>query len=194
MAHVAIKGIRPLIQHAFGPDAIPLEKQEKTGVAGNDPEEWRRTCMVTAEGQLFVRGTYFFSMLRDAARHTKKGRGSIQPLVAATLLVEEDQVLLDRWMPPGDPGTDRAQPVYIDVCGVRNPSTKARNVRYRLACSSGWKCDFTVLFDKTVVSTSQMQSVVNDAGILTGLADGRSVGFGRFTVEKFSVVNGEVPN
>lgn len=38
-ATVSIKGIRPLLWHAFGPDAIPLEKREKTGVAGNDPEE-----------------------------------------------------------------------------------------------------------------------------------------------------------
>ena len=55
-----------------------------------DPEEWRRTCMVTADGQLFVRGTYVFGMLRDAARHTKKGKGSLQPMVSATLHTPEN--------------------------------------------------------------------------------------------------------
>jgi hypothetical protein len=76
-ARASIRGTRPLLQHRFGPEAIPLEKQERTGVAGNDPEEWKRTCMVTPEGQLFVKGTYVFGMLVAAAKNTKKGKGSI---------------------------------------------------------------------------------------------------------------------
>lgn len=51
-ATIEIRGTRPLIQHRFGPDALPLEKQERTGVAGHDPQEWRKTCMVTLGGQL----------------------------------------------------------------------------------------------------------------------------------------------
>jgi hypothetical protein len=191
-ARVQICGKRPLLQHQFGPEALPLEKAERTGVAGNDPEEWRKTCMVTATGQLYVRGTYVFGMLRDAAKHTKKGKGSIQSVMAATLLIEEDRVLLDRWVPKeGDPTTDAGQPVYIDVCGVRNPSTKGRNVRYRLAASSGWRAAFTMLWDKTLVSRDQMRAVLNDAGTLVGLADGRSVGYGRFDVESFEVASAE---
>lgn len=185
-ARVSITGTRPLLQHRFGPEALPLEKQERTGVAGNDPAEWRKTCMVTPSGQLYVDGTYIFGMLRDAAKHTKKGKGSIQALVAATLQIEEEQVLLDRYLPnSSEPTTDKTQPVYIDVCGVRNPSTKARNVRYRLAASTGWHLAFTILWDKTIVSRQQMEAVVNDAGILVGLADGRSVGYGRFIVDSF---------
>jgi hypothetical protein len=146
---VKIRGSRPLMQHWFGPDAIPLEKAERSGVAGNSPDEWRKTCMVTPDGQLYVQGTQVFGCLRDAAKYTKKGKGSIQTSVAATLLVEEDVVLLDRHLPKGgDPTTDRSQPVFIDVRGVRNPSTKARNVRYRLTASAGWQCEFTLIFDK----------------------------------------------
>lgn len=131
-ARITICGTRPLLQHAFGPEALPLQKGEKTGVAGNDPEEWRRTSMTTTDGQLFVRGTYIFGMLRDAARHTKKGKGSIQSLVSATLQVTNERVLLNRWLPKDidgnllDPDTDSSQEVYIDIAGVRNPSTKAR--------------------------------------------------------------------
>ena len=192
MARVSIQGTRALLQHRFGPEALPLEKAERTGVAGNDPAEWRKTCMVTPTGQLYVERTYIFGMLRDAARHTKKGKGSIMPLVAATLQVEEGEVLLDRWLPKdGDPTTDRTQPVYIDVTGVRNPSTKARNVRYRLAASPGWKTTFTILWDKTVVAREQMRAVVTDAGMLIGLADGRSVGYGRFTVQSFEMLNAD---
>ncbi len=191
-ARVHIRGKRPLLQHKFGPEALPLEKAERTGVAGNDPEEWRRTCMVTAEGQLYIRGTYLFSALRDGSKHTKKGKGSIQSMVSATLQIEEDLIMLDRWLPEeGDPLPDPTLPVYLDVCGVRNPATKARNVRYRLAASTGWTASFTLLWDKTIVSRDQMRAVATDTGTLVGLADGRSVGYGRFDVESFEVLGAE---
>lgn len=183
---VVIRGTRPLLQHAFGPDAIPLEDKEKTGKAGNDPEEWKKTCMITPEGQLFLKAENVFSCIRDGARFTKSGRGSLQPRVAATLQIDEEFVLLNRYMPKkGEPTKDKTADVYIDVCGVRNPSTKARNVRYRLAASKGWECRFTLLWDKTIVAREQMRAILNDAGILVGIGDGRSVGKGRFEVVKF---------
>lgn len=196
-ARVTIKGVRPLLQHRFGPDALPLEKQEKTGVAGNDPEEWRKTAMVTKEGQLFLEPTYVFATIRDGAKYTKKGKGSIQSAVAATLQVLDNEILIDRFFPgfPNGhacdvktvepPPRDKAAPVYLDVMSVRNPSTKGRNVRYRVAASPGWSTSFTILFDKTIVDRNSMQAVLNDAGVLVGIADGRSIGFGRFTVENF---------
>lgn len=88
-ARISIRGTRPLLQHAFTEYAIPLEAQERTGVAGNDPEEWRRTKMVTADGQLYLTAENAFSCLRDGAKFTKKGRASIQGMVAATLQVEQ---------------------------------------------------------------------------------------------------------
>lgn len=188
-AKVSIRGKRPLLQHKFGPESIPLEKSERTGVAGNDPWEWRKSCLITNDGWLYIPPTYVFSMIRDAARHTKKGKGSLQALVAATLQVEEERIMLDRRLPDGDPTSDSSQPVYIDVCGVRNPSTKARNVRYRLAASSGWNAEFTIFWDKTIVSRDQMRSIMDDAGVLVGMADGRSVGYGRFEVLKFEVLD-----
>lgn len=182
---VKIEGTRPLLQHQFGPHAIPLEKQETTGVAGNDPEEWKRTCMVNKDGYLYIPSTYIFGMMKSAAKYTKKGRGSIQPMVAATLQVEEIAIAIENRKKPNDSElkyNEYDADVYIDVCGVRNPSTKARNVRYRLACSPGWTCTFTLIWDNTIVSREQMRSVMNDASTLIGLADGRGVGNGRFKI------------
>lgn len=190
-ARITISGTRPLLQNKFGPEALPLEKQEREGVAGNSPNEWRQTCMVTPQGQLYIPGTYVFGMLRDAARHTKKGKGSLQPLVAATLQVEEEMILMNRWVPDGGPSTDKTQLVYIDVAGVRNPGTKHRNVRYRLGTAPGWECAFIIVWDKTLVAREQMRAVVSDAGLLVGLADGRSVGYGRFTVQSFEFIDAE---
>lgn len=185
-AQVNIVGVRTMLWHAFGPDAIPLEKQEKTGVAGNDPIEWTRTVLMTSTRQLYVPPTYIFGCLRDAARHTKKGKGSIQSSVAATLQVVDDCILVDRFV-PDPPEADPSQPVYIHISSVRNPATKARNVRYRIAAAPGWSLGFRIQWDKTIVSRQELESVCNDAGALVGLGDGRSIGMGRFTIQSFEV-------
>lgn len=186
-ATISIEGTRPILWHAFGPDAIPLEKQERTGVAGNDPLEWTKTVLMTAERQLYVEASYLFGCIRDGARHIKRGRGSIQALVAATLQIMDDRILVDRFVPEEPIPTDRDEPVYMDVRSVRNPATKGRNIRYRIAASPGWAITFRIMWDATVVSRGEMQAAVIDAGRLSGLGDGRTIGFGRFDVTSFEV-------
>jgi hypothetical protein len=197
---VTIKGTRPLFFHKFGPDALPLEKQEKTGVAGNSPDEWRKTVMVTKDGQLFLEPTYAFGTIKGGAKYVSKGRGSIQTSVAATLQVTDNRILIDRWFPgfPNGhnfdvqtvkaPPEDFDNPVYMDIRGVVNPSTKGRNVRYRIAAAPGWSCSFTILFDKTVVSRQEMESVLINAGKLVGIGNARSIGMGRFELISFEEI------
>lgn len=200
IATVIIKGVRPLWWHKFGPDALPLEKQERSGVAGNAPEEWRRTVLVTRDGQLYLDPTYVFSTLREGARHTKKGKGSIQSNVSATLQIVNDRILINRYFPgfPNGhsfdiktaitPSTDFDELVYLDIRGVRNPSTKARNVRYRIATKPDWITTFDLQWDKTIVSRGEMESVCIDSGRLVGMGNGRSIGMGRFEVTAFEIV------
>lgn len=186
-AKVSIVGTRPLLMHHFGEDAIPLERGERTGVAGNDPEEWKRSVLALPDGHLYLDPTYIFGAIRNGARYTKKGRGSIATAVAASLQVLDDIVLLDRSMPDGTLPRDPKAPVYLDVRYVKNPVSKAGNVRYRLACSAGWRTSFSLMWDSTIVQRSTMHLVAIDAGRFVGLADGRAIGFGRFAVESFEV-------
>jgi len=198
-AKVKIKGSRPLFWHKFGPDALPLEKQEKTGVAGNDPEEWRRTILVNREGQLYIEPTYVFGAMCNAAKYHKVGRKSAVGPVAATLQVPDDRILVDRWMPGfpngqkfdsetvDPPPQDPEELVYLDIRGVRNPSTRARNVRYRVCASPGWSCEFSLIFDKTIVDRNLMHSILIDAGKLVGVGNGRAIGMGRFEVIDFDI-------
>lgn len=191
-AKITVVGERPLLWYRFGPDALPLEKRERTGVAGNDPEEWKRTVLATSEGQLYLDPSYVFGVIREGSRNTKKGRGSIMPAVISTLQVLDRRVLVDRWLPDGlntPPPNDEELPVYLDIRGVRNPATKSRNVRYRVAASPGWTCSFTIMWDRTIVSRGEMEASVIDGGRLSGFGDGRSIGFGRFSVVSFEVDN-----
>jgi hypothetical protein len=186
-AHVTITGVRPLLWHAFGPDAIPLTKRERSGVAGNDPEEWRRTVLATSDRRLYLGGTYLFGALRDGARFTRKGRGTLQPAVASTLQVADVPIFLENLTLPEPLTTDATQPVYLDVRSVKNPATKARNVRYRIAAAPGWALTFAITWDKTVVSRGEMEAVTTDAGRLVGVGSGRAIGMGRFAVTAFLI-------
>lgn len=187
-AKVTIKGTRALLWHAFGPDALPLEKQEKTGVAGNDPTEWKKTVLMLPDSrQLYVKPTYVFGTIRDGAKHTKRGRGTVQSFVAATLQVTDNFILVDRYVPQEPVTQEPTAPVYLDIQGVKNPATKGRNVRYRIAAAPGWTAEFNLEWDKTIVSRGEMEAVVLDAGRFSGIGDGRNVGYGRFNVISFEV-------
>lgn len=187
-AKVQVCGTRPLLWHRFGADTIPVDgKKERQGVAGNDPSEWKRSVLTTKEGQLYLEPSYFFGALRDGARHTSRKRGTLQPYVAATLQLTDDRVLIDRFLPSEPLPLDPEQAVYLDVRSVKNPATRARNVRYRVAAAPGWLADFTIVWDSTVVSRNEMEAVTRDAGALVGVGDGRSIGFGRFEVVRFEI-------
>lgn len=201
-AKVAISGIKTLAIHHFGPDALPLEKQEKTGVAGHDPEEWRRSVLLTKKRELFLPPTYFFGSIKEGGRHVKKGRGSIMYDIAATLQIEDDAVKIcydgEPIILPESPDvvdaysipTEELPVSYIERIGVKNPSTKARNIRYRVAVKPGWAMNLTIMFDPTIVARTQMQQALNSAGQLVGIADGRSsIGYGRYSVTEFTVLD-----
>lgn len=184
-AKVKIKGIRPFLFHCFSNETLSLVRKARTGVAGNDPEEWKKSYSSTKDGQLYVDPSYIFGCLRAAAFHTKSGRGSIQAKFSSTLQVLNDKVLFDRYMPIDEEEFLNKSPeddVYLDVRSVRNPNTGSRNVRYRVAMSTGWETEFEIQWDNTIVSEGQVRQVLVDAGSLIGLADGRSIGYGRFDV------------
>lgn len=188
-AKVTIRGMRPYFFHQFTRDSIPLGRVEKKGKAGNDPSEWRKTVAVDWETrQLYIKSSQVFACIRDGARYTKKGRGSIQKDVIATLLVESpEEIFIERYLPDEPIPEDKSLPVYLDVRGVVNPSTRGRNVRYRVALSPGWELSFAISWDKTIVSQTAMNSVLIDSGRMCGIGNGRNIGMGRFEIVSFEI-------
>lgn len=194
-ARITIEGARSLLQCHFGEETISMEKKEKKGVAGRNPEEWKDTCMLTEEGQMYILPTYIFGCLRNGAKFTKKGRGSMQADLQSTLQVEEDDRILvqNRFVKdknnlhkttafkPKDKNTE----TFIFVTPVINPNTRGRNIRYRLAASPGWRLQFTIMWDRTIIPCNTMRSILIDSGTFGGLGDGIKIGFGRFRVLKY---------
>jgi hypothetical protein len=188
-AEILIQGIRPLLWNHLQPSESFGKRQERGGTAGNDPSEWQRNVLVTENRQLYLLPTHIFGCLRDAAKYTKRGRSSLTSQLASTLQVQDRQVLINRYLPdePIRASEEIEQEVYIFMSVVKNIATRGRNIRYRVAAAPGWQCSFTLLWDKTIISRHEMQAVAIDAGKLVGLADGRSIGYGRFEVMQFDV-------
>lgn len=192
-AKVDIIGTRPFLYDAFGRNSIPLEKQERQGVAGNNPSEWKEKVLYTSQGQLYIPSSYIFGTLKNAAFYTKSGRGSIQNSLTSTLVILTDNILIDRFIPdfnsrlPDIMPEDFNLPVYLDVRSTVNPTTKGRNIRYRVAMSPGWELSFNITWDKTIIARNQMEAVCIDAGRLIGLGSGRRIGMGRFDVKEFEI-------
>lgn len=182
-----------LLWNHFGPHALPLEPQERQdGVAGNDPTEWRQSVLMTQERELYVLPTYLFKCLCEGGRFIKQGRSNLAKLVACTLRVQSSPILIEGRFVPHQPQyvhdgifSENTPEVFIDVTGVTNPTTRKRNIRYRVATVAGWSCQFKIEFDKTIVSRTQMHSACHQAGEFVGLGDGRQLGLGRFVVQAF---------
>lgn len=198
---VSIEGSRTLAIHHFGVDALPLEAKEKDGVAGNSPNEWKKTVLMDEERQLFLLPTYFFGCIKYGGKTVKRGKGNLLADIASTLQVMDDQIYIcnsDGPIKLPDPpqvieaGTIKQEKLpdsYVEVIGVRNPSTKARNIRYRVAVKPGWQCSFTILWDSVVVDRKSLETAIINAGTLVGVGDGRqSIGYGRFEVTRFAIV------
>ncbi|WP_242833090.1 hypothetical protein [Desulfosporosinus acidiphilus] len=192
-ATVTIRGTRPMLIHHFGPDAIPLERRERTGVAGHDPEEWKRTVLMTADRQVYVPSEYILANFRGGAKIAFGSRGGHATRLAACLLVYDEHILFNRFVPENiNELINRIDDdVYLDVRGVKQPITKARNIRYRVALSAGWQSTFTIIWDKTLISRDEMHSIVIHSGQFVGLGDGRNIGFGRYSVEVFDFLGKE---
>lgn len=192
-AKIEIIGTRPFLYDAFGRNSIPLEKQERQGVAGNNPTEWKEKVLHTSKGQLYIPSSYIFGCLKNAAIYTKSGRGSIQNALCSTLVILNDNILIERFIPgfnghlPDTMPEDFTLPVYLDVRSSVNPTTKGRNIRYRVAMSPGYRLSFGIQWDKTIINRNQMEAVCIDAGKLVGIGSGRKIGMGRFDIKSFEI-------
>lgn len=184
-ATIQIRGVKPLIWHAFTADVLAINKKAKEGVTGNNPSEWKTTVLFDEDKnrQLYVLPSYAFGSIREGAKHVKVGKGTYKDKVAASLQVIDDRIYINRHLPDEkELSSSPKMDVYLDICSVKNPATKGRNMRYRVACSPGWEATFQIKWKENLVSEVVMKQVIEEAGELAGWGDGRSIGNGRFEV------------
>lgn len=188
---VKIRGVKPIVFHKFNIEVITSLTKNKSGSAGNNPEEWKKS-FYHEDGKIYMPDMYVFSCLKNASVYTKAGRGSIQKTWISAVQINPTKIFLDRQMFDGweniepvfiEKYTDPSLPVYIDIRMVSNPNTKGKNVRYRVACSPDWTAEFDITIDDNLISKAQAAKVIEDGGKLQGIADLRTLGYGRYEVQ-----------
>lgn len=183
-AKISVTGTKPILFHTFPIDVLS-EKQSKTG-----GDEWKNTVLMNENRQLYVLNTYFRNAICDGGKEIKVGKGNLSKKMSSTLEIEEIKILLNDLFVPEENNLLKldSEPVYLDVRSVVNPATKGRNLRYRIAAKTGWKCSFTITWDDYIASKEQVKTCVENGGAFQGIGDGRKIGFGRFKLLEFDII------
>ena len=165
---VTIKGMSPLLQHAY--PMVPIEALDKK----KPGEQAEHAAYRDPDTQsLYIPGIAIQRALVSGATFSKgKGRATLQKPVAACVLVTPERVDLG------------VKEYKIDSRPVVIPSTKGRVVRHRPRLDE-WEVTFTIEYDDTLLTEEQVRRVVDDTGSRVGLLDFRPEKkgpFGRFCV------------
>ena len=161
---VAIKGISPLIMHAF--PLVPVEGYEKL-----KPSEQAEISAYRHPDtkELYIPGVNIQRALVSAATYSKgKGRVSLAKQAAACLLVNPERVILHSSTSNGS-GVKEYQ---LDSRPVVIAATKGRIVRHRPRLDD-WKAQFEIEYDETLLSEKDVRAIVDNMGSRVGLLEFR---------------------
>jgi len=157
---VELKGISPLLMHAF-PNVAIEAVEKKTPEEQAEFSAYRVPTENGTRGELYVPGINVQRGLVAAATFSKgKGRASLQKSAAACLMLAPERLLL---------GTTQYE---VDARPVVIPATKGRVMRYRPRLDH-WKIAFTLEYDDTLLSEKQVRQIVDDMGSRVGILDFR---------------------
>lgn len=169
---IEITGISPLLMHRY--PLQPIESLEK-----KTPEEQAEFAAYRDPHtrNLYIPGDAIQRALVAAATYSKgKGRASLQKVAAACLLVSPERINLG------------VQSYEIDSRRVVMPATKGSVVRHRPKLFN-WKAAFMLDYDEDLLTSTQINRILNDAGSRVGILDYRPEkkgSFGRFIVTRFN--------
>lgn len=183
-ARIRVEGIKPILIQAFPIQALS-EKNSRGG-----EEVWQNTVTMDQNRQLYIPGINFKNSIAAGGKEIKQGRGSIFKKVESTLEVEETKILFEDLFVPEEQNLLKldTEPVYLDVRAVVNPTTKGRNIRYRIAARPGWRCSFHITWDDYLCSKEQIKMCAENAGAFQGVGDGRKIGFGRYKILSYEII------
>ena len=189
-SEISITGTKPLLINTFPIDTLSTSKA-KSGTTGNDSDSWKKTALFDANRQLYIFPSYIVASITAGGKQIKVGKSSLSKKIGATLECMDAQILINRFLPEDSEicVMKPTEPVYIDVRSVVNPATKGRNLRYRVAASPGWELTTIIAWDNRAASKEDMKQCVENAGLFEGIGDGRKIGFGRFVLKSFKMVD-----
>ena len=178
---VSIRGISPLLQHAFGA-AFESEEATRTQLVqhGTPREQAESVCYRDDALKVFFPGAAIARLLREAGtNHKLKGsRRSVKFVVPSAVLVPEDHIHIRT--KDGELRVD----FEVDSRPVTIPSTKGRIMRHRPRWDD-WTAGFSLEIDPTVLPVDLVHQLLEEGGRRVGIGDYRPEKggpFGRFEI------------
>ncbi len=159
---VTLKGISPLLMNRY-----PMVEPDPP-LAKRTPEEQAEHAAYRTNGsenELYVPGTNIQRALVGAAAFSKKGRGTLTKIAAASLFVTPEIISLGV-----SEYTIDSRPVVIQ---------RARIVRHRPKLDE-WQITFTIEYDNVLLKETEVRRIVDDMGQRVGLLDFRPERKGSF--------------
>jgi hypothetical protein len=153
---ITLKGISPLLQHAF-----PMEPIEALDKKTKEVQAEHACYRDPKTKELYIPGIAIQRALIAGAGYVKWRRNSsLQKPAAACLMVNPERVSL---------GVSEYE---IDARPVVIPSTKGRVIRYRPRLDD-WEVTFALEYDDSLLSEKQLREVVDNMCSRVGLLDFR---------------------
>lgn len=164
---VRVKGQSPLLMHSF--PMVAIEALEKKPIA----EQAELAAYRDPDKNLYVPAMALTRAMVSGATYSKgKGRGTLQRVVAACVLISPERLILT------------PQKYIVDSRPVVVPATKGRVLRHRPRFDE-WEIEATIEYDENLMTLAQVRRVLDDTGSRVGLLDfrpERKGPFGRFVV------------
>lgn len=189
---MVVESISPLLQHRWAEELEVEETSRKVHIARGTPrEEAEKVCYRMPSGQLYLPGTCFARMLREAAASHKQrsSRKSMKYVIPSAVLVTDDIVPLVHF--DGKPITD----FEVDSRPVVIPATKGRIMRHRPKIEE-WRCEVHLDIDETLIAANFVQEIASSGGRQLGVGDFRpekSGPYGRWLIAEWQSIKAPKP-
>ncbi len=169
---IKLKSDGPLLMHA-----LPKEPQREMRDAGKEydsQEEVEKALYKDKEGKIYFPSKWIKGCIEGAAKGVKKGTVNLRSKVIQAVSVYPPMIY-----------PTKLSDYDIDQQYVR---LQSRNLILRSRPKfDEWEIDFEINFDEEIISEGDIMKLLMRVGKFIGIGDGRKLGYGRFTVEKFEV-------
>lgn len=177
--YVKIRGLTPLLMNHLNPESLKTKSRMKMQdySTKDDAEKSRYVTEIDGKEQLYIPQECVYSMLIKTARQYRVRRVSLSSLLAGTMRIEPEKILL---------GTDKYE---IDERAVVIQGQRILKGRAKIPLP--WSVNFTLVFNAKYLPEGiepTLFQILEDAGVRMGLLDYRPQHqgwFGTFEIEKF---------
>jgi hypothetical protein len=178
---IQVTGTSPLLMHNYNVQAVEEKSKAKKNSAIKKTDDIESYCYRDEKGYLAIPANVFIAALGMAAKSEpdpRSPRKSAHDLVRGAIIPGEFVAYFE-------PKTKTYDYEDKQRCVVQ----QAAIPRIRPAMRSGWQLTFSILIQTPeYISPEFVNHLSVNAGLLCGLCDGRKIGYGRFQVTAFKVV------